>query len=148
MPLLLDDIQVGQKIRTAEKKISRDSIIEFAKKYDPQPMHLTDEGAKGTIFGQLVASGWQVFAETMRLIVDEDPFEGTPLIGHSVTDCKMFKPLLPEESIYVESEVLSKRPSSNPQKPLGYVEIFSVTYTSDGEKLAQQRWSVAVPRKI
>ena len=148
MPLLLDDIPVGLKIKTKEKQISRESIIEFAQKYDPQPMHLSDEGAKNTIFGQLVASGWQVFAETMRLIVDEDPLEGTPLIGHQVTDCKMFKPLLPGESIYAESEVISTRPSSNPKKPIGYVEVFSTTYTGNGEKLAEQRWSVAVPRKI
>ena len=52
-PLWLDDIEVGLQYRTAEHLLEADEIIEFARRYDPQPFHLSEEGAVDTLFGTL-----------------------------------------------------------------------------------------------
>jgi len=43
----------------------------FREAYDPQPFHVDEEAAKQTVFGGLIASGWQTCAAAMRMICDE-----------------------------------------------------------------------------
>ena len=50
--------------------ISEPEIIEFARRYDPQPFHVDAEAARHTQFGGLIASGWQTAGLMMRLAVD------------------------------------------------------------------------------
>ncbi len=66
-PLWLEDIEVGSHYRTADHEITTEEIVEFASRFDPQPFQLGDDGAAGTIFGSLAASGWHTAAITMRL---------------------------------------------------------------------------------
>src|SRR5207244_4181451 len=57
--------------------IDEAQIKAFAIQFDPQPFHLDDAAAKGTLFGGLAASGWHTAAVTMRLLVDG----GAPIAG-------------------------------------------------------------------
>ena len=63
--LYLDDIEVGMKRSFGRYEVTRDEVLEFARKYDPQPFHLSDEAAAETHFGRLAASGWHTCAMTM-----------------------------------------------------------------------------------
>ena len=56
-------------ISDRERLLEADEIIEFARRYDPEPFHLSEEGAVDTLFGTLAASGWHTAAITMRLVV-------------------------------------------------------------------------------
>ena len=60
--LYLDDLQVGQRFTSDTHLIDEEQIKAFAKQFDPQPFHLDAEAAKGTLFGGLVASGWNTAA--------------------------------------------------------------------------------------
>ncbi|HEV7414695.1 MAG TPA: MaoC family dehydratase [Tianweitania sediminis] len=51
---------LGSHIFTAEE------IITFARKFDPQPFHLSEEAAKNSVFGALCASGWHTASMWMR----------------------------------------------------------------------------------
>jgi len=66
--LYLDDLWVGQRFRSGSVTIDAAGIKAFAAAYDPQPFHLDDAAARGTLFGGLSASGWHTAALTMRLI--------------------------------------------------------------------------------
>ena len=83
-PLWLDDIEVGLQYRTAERLLEADEIIEFARRYDPQPFHLSEEGAVDTLFGTLAASGWHTAAITMRLVVTSAIPIANGIIGVSI----------------------------------------------------------------
>ena len=63
--------------RSGTHAIDAAQIKAFAAQFDPQPFHLDDEAAKGTLFGGLAASGWHTAAITMRLLVET----GLPLMG-------------------------------------------------------------------
>src|SRR5476649_2035849 len=80
-PRYFEDVAVGERTRTGSYTFERNSIVEFARLYDPQPMHLDEEAAKASFFGRLVASGWQTLGVTMRLMVEAKPLGTTPLIG-------------------------------------------------------------------
>src|SRR5258705_10304103 len=71
-----EDLVVGAERDFGTYEVTRDEVIEFARKYDPQPFHLSDEAAAKTHFGRIAASGWHTAAMTMaviaRALVDEE----------------------------------------------------------------------------
>ncbi len=68
--IYFEDMEVGAERVYGSYDVTREEVIEFARKYDPQPFHLSDEAAAKTHFGRLAASGWHTCAMTMRVIVD------------------------------------------------------------------------------
>jgi acyl dehydratase len=58
----LEDYVVGQTFSSGTARIEADCMTSFAAEFDPQPFHLSDQGARNTIFGALAASGWYTAA--------------------------------------------------------------------------------------
>ena len=75
--LYLEDFQVGQRFKSGTHTLDEAEIKAFARQFDPQPFHLDDEAARGTMFGGLAASGWHTAAVTMRLNTEG----GLPIMG-------------------------------------------------------------------
>src|SRR6266550_7051641 len=63
-----EDLEIGAETYFGSYDVTREEILEFARKYDPQPFHLSDEAAAETHFGRLSASGWHTAAMTMAVI--------------------------------------------------------------------------------
>jgi len=61
--------------------MDEERIKTFAAEFDPQPFHLDDTAAQGTVFGGLSASGWQTAAAAMRLLVTGGLPLGDGIIG-------------------------------------------------------------------
>ena len=57
-----EDLQAGESYCSRELEVSRDEIVEFASKYDPQYFHMDPEKAKQSHFGEVVASGVHILA--------------------------------------------------------------------------------------
>jgi len=131
-PLLyLEDLKVGQRFITGRCVISSDAIKDFARQFDPQPFHLSEEGAKDTLFGGLAASGWHTASLTMRLQVQTGPRLAGGVIGAS-SEISWPKPTRPGDELHVESEILAIRPSqSRPGR--GILTIRSDTLNQRGE---------------
>jgi acyl dehydratase len=68
--LYFEDIEIGAKDSFGSYQVTREEVLEFAQKYDPQPFHLSDEAAAQTHFGKISASGWHTCAMTMRMLVE------------------------------------------------------------------------------
>ncbi|WP_084418146.1 MaoC family dehydratase [Henriciella litoralis] len=107
-----EDLVVGTVSHSPRSyQVTREEVIEFAGKYDPQPFHLDDEAAKNTFFGRLSASGWHTAAMTMRMMV-ETMQAGEPQAGlgsPGVDELKWHKPVYPGDELRVETTLLSKR---------------------------------------
>lgn len=138
-----DDINIGYKITTGTKTISKEEIITFAKEFDPQPMHLDDQAAKKTLFGELVASGWHTSAITMRLVVDSKPLGDLPLIGVRLSDVALTNPVRPNDILHATAEIIGKRPSSK-NDGLGYVDVRIETFANN-KQIAGQTWQTLIP---
>jgi len=76
-----EDFQVGQTFGSGTVTVTADRIKAFAAEFDPQPFHLDENAARGTFFGELVASGWHTAAMTMRLLVEGDMHPAGGTIG-------------------------------------------------------------------
>jgi len=115
-----EDIEVGETAESEGFQVSEDEIVAFAEKYDPQPMHLDPEAAADTMFGGLIASGWQTAAITMRLVVELQ--EDVPtLAGVGIDNLRWEAPLRPGDTLSIRTEVLDKRLSER-HDDRGYVE--------------------------
>lgn len=67
--LYLDELDVGRVVPLGSHHFTREAIIDFARKYDPQPFHLSEEGGRKGPFGVLSASGWHTAAGWMKCYV-------------------------------------------------------------------------------
>ena len=68
----LEEFAPGQKFASGQLKVDRERIKSFAAEFDPQPFHLNEEAARGSVFKGLAASGWHTAAMTMRLLVESE----------------------------------------------------------------------------
>ena len=127
--LYLEDLHVGKSFVSRTHALDADQIKRFAADYDPQPFHLSDEGAKGTMFEMLAASGWHTMALTMRLLVESVPL-ADGLIGAS-TEVSWPRPTRPGMVLQAFSEITDIRPSKS--KPdMAIVTLRSETRDQDG----------------
>ncbi len=144
-PLLyLDDLTVGQRFGGGEQRLEEDAMTAFAAEFDPQPFHLDPAAAAETLFGRLVASGWQTAAVTMRMQVEHVPIAGG-IVGAGVT-VEWPRPTLPGDVLRIDSEILEVRPSrSRPDR--GLVRIVTETSNQRGEVVQVCTATIVVPRR-
>src|SRR5262245_29316487 len=70
MSAYFEDLAIGPVIALGSHTFTREEIIDFARKYDPQPFHLDDEAGARSLFGGLSASGWHTSAIWLRCMID------------------------------------------------------------------------------
>ena len=108
----LEDLEVGRRSRFGSYHVTREEVLEFARKYDPQPFHLSDEAAARTHFGRLAASGWHTCAMTMAMIVENlEENEQAGLGSPGVDELRWLKPVFPGDTLRAETEILEVTPS-------------------------------------
>ncbi len=109
-----EDLAVGQVFKTDSITISANDIIEYASDYDPQPYHLDPVVAESSIFGGHCASGWQVCALMMRLLVDTMKRDGISASSSTgVSSLRWLKPVFANDSLNADIEVVEKQTDSS-----------------------------------
>lgn len=129
--LYLDDITAGMKRSFGRYEVTREEVLDFAKKYDPQPFHLSDEAAAQTHFKRLAASGWHTCAMTMAMFVEEMKANPQASLGAAgIDELRWLKPVYPGDVLRCETEVLEVTPSrSRPE--MGSVRSRMTTFNQD-----------------
>ena len=110
--IYFEDLVVGAEREFGSYEVTREEVIEFATKYDPQPFHLSDEAAAKTHFGRIAASGWHTAAMTMAVIAravvdDRQAGLGSP----GIDELRWLKPVYPGDTLTVSGKILEKTPS-------------------------------------
>ena len=107
-----EDFEAGQVRDLGTISPTREEIIAFAQQFDPQPFHLDDEAAKASVFGGLCASGWHTCGMAMRLMVTNFLQETSSLGSPGLENLKWLKPVLPGDTLRLQSTVLETKPMS------------------------------------
>jgi acyl dehydratase len=107
-----EDLEIGAETYFGSYEVTREEVLEFARKYDPQPFHVSDEAAAKTHFGRLAASGWHTCAMTMaviaRKVVDSDQAGlGSP----GIDELRWLKPVYTGDTLHVRGTIVDKTPS-------------------------------------
>ena len=145
--LYFEDFTEGQVIELGTiPPLTEDDIIAFARQWDPQPFHIDPEAAKQSIYGGLIASGWQTALLTMRLMVDNltNHMDGQGSPG--VENIRFRKPVRAGDRLSARYTVLVAEPSAKRPtlgKLLGRTELVDedgdVVYQMDGWGLVGRR---------
>lgn len=111
-----DDLHVGDQYRTPGITITTEAIIEFALKYDPQYFHLDKEASAASIFGELVASGFQLLALSFRLVFDSGLLRHN-LGGNAADEVRWLNTVKAMDTVHVIAEVAELKPlASKPDR--------------------------------
>ena len=110
--------------------VERDELVEFASRYDPQPIHIDEEAAAAGPFNGLIASGWHTGSIFMRLFVDgilnDTDGRGSP----GVEELRWRHPVRPADTLTATVTVVEAYPS--PRDPTrGTVVTFSEMRNQD-----------------
>jgi acyl dehydratase len=134
-----EDYREGETIVFGDRTVTAEEIVSFARAYDPQPFHLSEEGGRATPYGGLIASGWHTASLTMRMLVDH-------VISHhglgspGLDELRWLAPVRPGDRLSCRVAVLETRRSrSKPDR--GIVRQRVETFNQKGETVLT--WTAA-----
>jgi len=132
-----DDLKLGMRFVTPEKRITREDIVRFAREFDPQPFHTDEAAAEHTVLKGLAASGWHTAAFAMPLILATKPFGRHPVFGMGVNELRWLAPVRPGDVLHLEGEITELIPSKT--RPQGIVWIKWIGTHRDYDKIDVKR---------
>jgi acyl dehydratase len=110
--IYFEDLDIGAETDFGTYDVTREEVLDFARKYDPQPFHLSDEAAAKTHFGRIAASGWHTCAMTMAVIARKVVGEEQAGLGSpGVDELRWLKPVYPGDTLHVRGKIVDKTPS-------------------------------------
>lgn len=132
---------IGETYRTESIQLSKKDIIDFAKIYDPQYMHIDETKAKEGRFGSLIASGMQTMSTSFKLWVELGIYGEDVVAGTGMNNIKFIKPVFPDDEISVLSEVIELAPRRSSG---GIVTVLLTTFNQNNEKVFQAELSALI----
>ncbi|MCW5774119.1 MAG: MaoC family dehydratase [Rhodospirillaceae bacterium] len=130
-PRYFEDFAVGDRIVTPGITLTEGNIIDFAMRYDPQPIHVDAVAAGSGFYGGIIASGWQLTALAFRMLWQSGFIYGGSLGSPGVDELKWLKPVRPGDTISVEAEVIGARLSAKGGR--GYLTVVYTVKNQNGD---------------
>lgn len=114
-----EDYVPGSECVLGPVTMRAEEIVEFAVRYDPQPIHTDHDAAAAGPFGGLIASGWHTVAVVMRALVENYLSPAAALVSPGVDELRWIRPVRPGDVLHVRVVVLEANVSrSKPDRGL------------------------------
>ena len=141
-----EDIAPGEIHEAGPLSLTRESIIAFARMYDPQPFHLDEAAGAASLLGGLAASGWQTAAIGMRLLYQGFVGRVVSMGSPGLEEVRWLKPVRPGDTLrMVLSTTTVRESASRPDR--GFVGLFMELLNGTGETVMTQRFTIIVQRR-
>ena len=108
--------------------VAEDEVMDFGRRYDPQPFHTDPEQASETIHGGLIASGWHTGSLAMRMLVDHFVSRVASIGSPGIDEVRWFKPVRPGDELCIRITILdTRRSKSRPDRGLvnAFIEVMN-----------------------
>ena len=137
-----EDFPPGQVREFGAMPVTREATLAFAGQFDPQPFHLDDAAAAGSIFGRLAASGWHTCALAMRMMCDAYLLDSASLGSPGIDELRWLAPVYPGDVLRLRMQVLSARPMAS-RPGVGLVNTHTQLFNQDGVAvLSMKGWGM------
>ena len=133
-----EDIAVGTEHDLGTYTADRDELLEFARRYDPQPIHVDPEAAVDTVYGGLIASGWHTASSVMRLAVDGFLNDTATVGSFGLEELRWETAVRPGDTVAATLTPVEKTPSSS-REDRGYTDLDIEAHTEAGERVLSWR---------
>lgn len=127
--MYFEDIRLGMTMEVAPAVIGKEKMMDFARTYDPLPLHTDEEYAKASVFGALIAPGVMSFMSVWAKFLELD-FFGNELLAGKSTKIEWVRPVYADDVLTGRAKItnLVKRNAKN-----GLVEISVEAFNQRGE---------------
>lgn len=138
-----EDLAVGSVVDIGNIQVERQEVLDFARRYDPQPFHVDDEAAAASpVFGRLAASGWHTCAMAMGQYVREFLNQSASMGSPGVEQIKWLKPVYPGDTLSMRLRVTDARPMKS-RPDMGLVRSAWEVFNQDGvQVLSVDAWGM------
>ena len=109
--LYFEDFHVGQVVESAKKTLGEAEIVDFARNYSNLPYHTDPEAAAMSMFGGIVAPGYQTAALTFGLFVDTGTFRACGMGSPGIDRLRWLKPVRAGDTLQVFAEIVEVSPA-------------------------------------
>jgi acyl dehydratase len=114
-----EDYPVGTAGEYGPIPVTEDDVVDFGRRFDPQPFHVDAGAAAAGPFGGLIASGWHTCALMMRLLATEYLSPVSSLGSPGVDELRWLAPVRPGDELTLRTAVTEARVSrSKPDRGL------------------------------
>jgi len=123
-----EDYETGTVHEFGPVSIAEDKIIEFGRQFDPQVFHTDPQGAKQTVYGGIIASGWHTAGLMMRLFVDHYLSAVASLGSPGVDELRWTQPVRPGDTLTLRVTVSqTTRSRSKPDRGIlhSFIEMIN-----------------------
>jgi len=124
----LEDYQTGAVYEFGTIQVTEAEIIEFGKRFDPQPFHTSPQTAGQSIYGGLIASGWHTAGLMMRLFVEHYLPSAASLGSPGVDELRWILPVRPNDTLALRVTVTeTRRSTSKPDRGVlfSFIEVLN-----------------------
>ena len=142
---VFEDFPIDTRLQSVPIKVTEESIIEFARQFDPQPFHVDPATAQRTLFGGLAASGWQTAAISMRLFIQTMNVPGG-IIGMGVDELQWPNPVRPDDQLRLDIEIIDARLSKS-RPGFGIIRVHNITRNQRDEIVQSFKASGMLPSR-
>ena len=143
--LYLEDLKPGRTMRSPVVSVDGTEMLEFAKVFDPWPIHVDEVVARSAV-GGLTAPGVYVLAIKTRLM-HQLPEIPAVIVSLGYDEVRFLQPLRPGDIVYGECEVVARR-ESNSSRDRGVVSLRQSLIRHDGTVLMSHLDTVLVRRRV
>ena len=105
-----DDLSVGQEFRFGTMAMPLDEVLDFARRWDPQPFHTDEAKARETVYGGLIASGIHTLAAAFGHMIRSGFVERVSMGGAGL-EVRWLAPVRPGDEIDLSGRVEALAPS-------------------------------------
>lgn len=130
--MYFDDLPVGYRFETGVKTLSEEEIVGFANQYDPQPFHTDQEAAAQSIYGGIIASGFQTMLISFGQVLAADIWNEASMGSPGMRDLIWKRPVYPGDRLLTRAEVVASTPSSS-RPDRGRTEIRYDVFNQDDD---------------
>lgn len=127
-----EDYREGEVFEFGDHLVTEEEIVEFARRYDPQPFHLDHAAAAASHFGGLVASGWMTCGIMMRMLCDHFISREASMGSPGVDQVRWLKPVRPGDRLRARVRVTKVR-ASETRPDRGIVSAQQELLNQDGD---------------
>jgi len=127
-----EDYVPGLVVDCGSFTVGEAEILDFARRYDPQPFHTDPEAAAAGPYGGIIASGWHTASLMMRQLVEHFISQESGLGAAGIDEIRWPRPVRPGDTLHVRGTVLEARLSrSKPDR--GIIRSLMEATTAGGE---------------
>ena len=128
--MYFEDMEVGSVYELGAYTVTEEEILEFARKYDPQPFHIDEDAAQQSMFGGIIASGWHTASICMRLYVDAILNKAVSMGSPGVDQLRWKRPVRPGDTLTGQFRITECKPF---RKGIGLVKGMAELKNQDGK---------------